>query len=317
VAGSCPRYQSIQLVLDRRTVRGARERGRALRVVGAPPVGAAQPAGYQSVEGAGDFLRLGGRQLPQMQLAQVDPVGAEPPQRLPARPVDVGRRSVLAGDRPLPGVEGVAELGGDDHLVAVTGQRPPEHPLAMPRTIDVRGVEEGDPQLQATAQRCDGLIVVGSAPAIRPAVQGDRPADRPAPEPDLADIDTATAQISAHRRPSQYGQPGTSLGPRARSRSSGQRLRPPHSRRSWWAGTSTVSPARCLTSGTGRARGVAAYRIRRLRTSMSTDATRAGHVHDRTWIAMAGAGLPVAARPTRLLPPGSTGQRAHPPTAPR
>jgi hypothetical protein len=64
-----------------------------------------------------------------------------------------------------PGVEGVAELGGDHHLVPVTRQRPAEHSLAVPSTVDVRGVEERDSQLERAAQGGGGLIVVGITPA--------------------------------------------------------------------------------------------------------------------------------------------------------
>lgn len=54
------------------------------------------------------------------------------------------------------------------------------------------------------------------------AIHTEWPADRPAPEPDLADPDAATAQDPAHRRSFANRRFGTSLGPGARSRSSGQ-----------------------------------------------------------------------------------------------
>jgi hypothetical protein len=49
--------EHVQLMLDSRAVLAAGERGRALRVVRAPPVAADQPVGHQPLERAGDLLR--------------------------------------------------------------------------------------------------------------------------------------------------------------------------------------------------------------------------------------------------------------------
>src|SRR5215472_10664841 len=157
-----------------------------------------------------------------MQLVQVDPVSAQPPQRRLARPADVTGRGVLAGDQPLPGVEGIAELGGDHHFVAVPGQRPAQDLLAVPGAVHIGGVEEGDPELQPASQRSHRLLIIDIAPAIRHAIRDSRATDRPAPEPDLANLDAAAPQHPAHAVPFPYCRSNTTPEPGARSRPSGQ-----------------------------------------------------------------------------------------------
>src|ERR1700721_356723 len=72
----------------------------------------------------------------------------------------------------------------------------------MPGAVDIRGVEEGDPQFERTPDRRRGFVVIGSAPAVRLATERNRAANRPAAEPDVADLDIAATQSPAHRRPS-------------------------------------------------------------------------------------------------------------------
>ena len=68
-------------------------------------------------------------------------------------PVDGARGRVV-------GVAHDAELGGDDRLVAVPGQRLADEHLVGVRPVHVGGVEEGDPELERPVDGGDGLVVV-------------------------------------------------------------------------------------------------------------------------------------------------------------
>jgi hypothetical protein len=79
-----------------------------------------------------------------MELVQVDVLGIQTLQTGLTRPADVCRVGIVA--RHLAGVlfERVPELRSNDDVVAVAGEGPAQYPFAMPATVDIRGVEEGD-----------------------------------------------------------------------------------------------------------------------------------------------------------------------------
>ena len=137
----------------------------------------------------------GHRQVAQVQLVEVDPVGAQPAQRVDHRPAQVLSASASSPVAcRLALVEGVAPLGGDHRLVAAAGEGPPEHPLAVPGPVRVGGVEERHPQVEGPADRPHRLVVVDRAPAQRLGALGPGAADRPAPHAEGADLDAAAAQ---------------------------------------------------------------------------------------------------------------------------
>ena len=135
------------------------------------------------------------RQVGQVQLVEVDPVGAQPAQRVRRRP-GAGTPGEASSPGGLPGrlVEGVAPLGGDHGLVPAAGERPAEHPLAVPGAVRVGGVEEGDAEVERPAYRPHRLVVVDRAPAQRLGALRPGAADRPAPHAEGADLDAAAAQ---------------------------------------------------------------------------------------------------------------------------
>ena len=94
------------------------------------------------------------------------------PQNSEACPPDIRGGDVLPRHRAAPRVEGVAELGGDHHLVTMAGQRAAQQPLAVPGAVDVRGIEERDPQLIRAAQRRGRFRLIDLAPADRDAAAG-------------------------------------------------------------------------------------------------------------------------------------------------
>jgi hypothetical protein len=55
----------------------------------------------------------------------------------------------------------VAELGGQHHLVLVSGDRPPDQPLVGERPVHVGGVQQGDAELQRPLDGGDRLLLVG------------------------------------------------------------------------------------------------------------------------------------------------------------
>lgn len=130
-----------------------------------------------------------------MQLVQVDMVGAEPVEGRREGAAGVGRSVVDAGAGAGLLVEDVAPLGGDDDVVPPLAQRPSEHPFTVSGAVGVRGVEEGDAEVEGAVHRPYGLLVVDLAPAEGPAV-GVLPfaADRPASEAKSADLDAGATE---------------------------------------------------------------------------------------------------------------------------
>ena len=135
----------------------------ARRMVLDPGLGQAEVAHLAGVDelldGAGDVLD-GDVRVDAVLVEQVDGVGAQPPQRA----VD-GGADVLgpAGDAGLVAVlvEGEAELGGDDDLVADRLERLADELLVVERAVDLGGVEEGDAAVDRGAQERDHLARVG------------------------------------------------------------------------------------------------------------------------------------------------------------
>jgi hypothetical protein len=93
-------------------------------------------------------------------VVQVDMVDPEPRQRPITGPPDVVRFPVDAHPAAIGPVL-VAELGGQHHLVAVSGDRPPDQPLVGERSVHVGGVQQGDAQLQRPVDGGDRLLLVG------------------------------------------------------------------------------------------------------------------------------------------------------------
>ncbi len=179
------------------------ERGGPVGPVGTPAVRPDQAVVHQVVERADERLSPGQRQVTEVQLVEVDVVGGQPAQRVGHRPAQVVRRGVLPGGLPGALVERVAELRGDHGLAAPPGERPAEHPLAVPGAVRVGGVEQRDAEVERAADRAYRLVVVDLAPAQRAGALGPGAADGPAPHTEGAHLDAAAPQLSlvdCHRR---------------------------------------------------------------------------------------------------------------------
>ena len=101
-------------------------------------------------------------------VVEVDVVGAEPLQRAVDRAAHVLGRAVERADgREVAGprrrLDAPRELGGEDVLVAVALDRPPDELLVGHRPVELGRVEEVDPELQRALDRRDGLALVGRA----------------------------------------------------------------------------------------------------------------------------------------------------------
>ena len=95
-------------------------------------------------------------------LVEVDPVGAQPPQRVLDRADDPAARVAL-----LVGVlaHRVVELGGEDDVVAAAaGERLADDLLGLALPVDVGGVDEVDPGVERRVDDPDRLVVVRVAP---------------------------------------------------------------------------------------------------------------------------------------------------------
>jgi hypothetical protein len=95
-----------------------------------------------------------------MLVAQVDMVGAQPPQRALDCDPDVGRAAV-EDPGAAAHVGDAAELGGQHHLAAMPLDGAADELLVGERPVRLGGVDEGDPELQRPTEGADGLGVVG------------------------------------------------------------------------------------------------------------------------------------------------------------
>ena len=114
------------------------------------------------LDGAGDLLD-GDVRVDTVLVEQVDRVGAQATQRA----LDGGADVVgPAGDAGLVAVlvEGEAELGGDDDLVADRLEGLADELLVVERTVDLGGVEEGHSAVDRGAQERDHLLPWRSRP---------------------------------------------------------------------------------------------------------------------------------------------------------
>lgn len=190
-------HQHIARVLDAHAVLPVGEERRSPGIVGAPGVSADEPFPYEILASFAQFGCLVQRYVAQMQLIDVDPIGAQPPQRRGQCAARVRGSCVLTDQRAGLLVEHVAPLGGDDHLVPPTRERPPQYPFAAAGAVHVSSIEEGDPELRRPTDRRDGFLVVDGAPPEGVPV-GVLPltADGPAPESQRTDLDLAVSQRS-------------------------------------------------------------------------------------------------------------------------
>ena len=189
------------VVLDRGAVRaGGRERLRRGLVVGAPAVRPDLALVDQGLQGVDQVERGGHRQCVDVQLVEVDVVGAEPAERV-FQAAHRERRAGVGAERP-PGalLADVAELGGDHHAVPSPGHRLTEDPLAVPGAVVAGGVEQGHPEIERPVDGADRFVVVHLTPAERlPVVAPERAADGPAPHSDRAHRDAAASQRPCRR----------------------------------------------------------------------------------------------------------------------
>ena len=99
------------------------------------------------------------REIDAVLIVQIDRVDLQPLERGVARPSHVIRRAVDAVIRTVLGPD-VSELRRDDDRVAAALDRAPDEPLVREGAVDVRGVEEIDPELQRPMDRGDGFVLV-------------------------------------------------------------------------------------------------------------------------------------------------------------
>ncbi len=124
-------------------------------IAGAPAVRPNQPFLLELIECRPDYRGLLRRHIPDMKLIQVDEVGFQATQRGLAGPANVIGRGLGACDFPPGLVVAIPKFRGDDHIVPLTFDRLAEDAFAVARTVHVRGVKQGYPQLDCPSNCTD------------------------------------------------------------------------------------------------------------------------------------------------------------------
>ena len=86
----------------------------------------------------------------------------EPRQRAVTSFAHMLRPAIRALDPPLR-VDGEAELGGENDIVAASLDGAPDQPFVLERAVDLGGVEEVDAELERPVDGCDRLRLIGDA----------------------------------------------------------------------------------------------------------------------------------------------------------
>lgn len=143
----------------------------------------------QLLDGAGDLLdrHVG---IDAMLVEQVDPVGAQPPQRVLDARTDRLRAAVEPG--LAAGAEEVeAELGRDHDLVADWFERLTDQLLVVERPVHLRGVEQGDTAFHRRPQPRDPVFPFGK--------RRKRMSQAHAAKPDRGDLEAASERACVHQ----------------------------------------------------------------------------------------------------------------------
>jgi hypothetical protein len=90
--------------------------------------------------------------------------------------------------RRLASIDHDAELRGDDHVLAPTDGRPAEQLLVVAGTIEVRGIEQGDAEVDGFPDHLDRTVVVEFGLLVEPAHPH-------AAQADPADLDPGCAEF--------------------------------------------------------------------------------------------------------------------------
>ena len=167
-------------VVLRRDERGVAVTRREVRGVGQLPAGEVRVADVPDLALGDQLAQRGeglldrGRQVRDVQLVQVDVVGAQPAQRSGHRAADVGSPALRPRRGPVPHVHAAAaELRGQHHLVTARAEDLAQGTLrAAAPAICVRRVEQGDPDVDGRVHHRARPVRV-EAPAEVVATQPD------------------------------------------------------------------------------------------------------------------------------------------------
>jgi len=124
-----------------------------------------------------------------VEVVQVNDFGTETGEAGTHRRPDVLRRAVPVHALGLEVVHDQTALGGQDDLVATSGDGPPDEGLVVAVSIDVGGVDQGDTSVDRFTNGRDRVHVVAAGLGIGPAHAHTT-------EPDRADAGSVLAECS-------------------------------------------------------------------------------------------------------------------------
>jgi hypothetical protein len=135
-----------------------------------------------------------------VELVQVDVVGAESSERIFTRLPDVRRGHVPPDDAPVVFVDDSTELRSENNPVAAIVCRNAKHLLSVAGSVHVGHVEEVDALVHRRVDRADRLVVVHRPPTCLRPLQQEGAADGPTAKPHSRHFDVRSAGLRASTR---------------------------------------------------------------------------------------------------------------------
>jgi hypothetical protein len=203
--------KDVESELDRGALRERRKPFRTLHGVGAPPVRADQSLVAQLVENSSDDIGLRRWKDGNVELVQVDVVGAESSERILTCLPDVRRGHVPPDDAPVVFVDDSTELRSENNAVAAIVCRKAKHLLSVAGSVHVGHVEEVDALVDRRVDRADRLVVVHRPPTCLRPLQQEGAADGPTAKPYSRHPDVRSAESPDDRRLRDIFVPGLQL----------------------------------------------------------------------------------------------------------
>src|SRR5690606_22213706 len=113
-----------------------------LWIVRTPPIPADAPFIDKPLQRLQNLIHMTQLIIADVQLIEINIVGAQPPQARLTRTPDISRFRTGASNAPRLLVKNITKLGGNHNLLAPVSQNLTQNPFAVTTAIDIRGIKK-------------------------------------------------------------------------------------------------------------------------------------------------------------------------------